>query len=97
MNCLERRRAERFKGAIPIELKDGRGLSRDFSTDGIYFETDQSFSIGEHIDFTMQLDHADQANPLRVRCQGKVVRLEAAFGMSGVAVAITTHQFEVGT
>ncbi len=93
MNCPERRRAERFKGTIPVELKEGRGLTRDFSADGVYFETDQPLDVGEQLDFTMQLEHADPHNPLRLRCRGDVLRVEPGLAKIGVAVVISTHQF----
>ncbi len=91
VNCSERRRAERFKGAIPVELKEGRGLTRDFSTDGVYFETDQPLDVGERLDFTIWLEHASPNNPLRLRCQGEVVRTETGLEKRGVAVVITAH------
>jgi len=85
--------AERFTGAIPIELKQGMGLTRDFSTDGIYFETDQPLAVGEELDFFMHLELGNPANPLRIRCQGEVVRLEPGLEWTGVAVAIAAHLY----
>ncbi len=95
----ERRRAVRFNGAIPVELKQGRGLTRDFSTDGVYFVTDQPLSLGEELYFVMHLNYAspawpiNQARPLRVRCLGDVVRMEPVLEKTGAAVTIKTHQF----
>ncbi len=94
MNVTEKRRAERFNGAIPVELKQGKGLTRDFSTDGVYFVTDQPLALGEQLDFVMHLTHADPAWPVLLRCRGEVVRLEVGLEKTGVAVAIATHRFE---
>jgi hypothetical protein len=94
VNFSERRRSERFSGEILIELKQGKGLSRDFSTDGVYFVTDQPLTLGEQLDFVMHLTHADPAWPILLQCRGEVVRLEAGLKKTGVAVAIATHRFE---
>jgi hypothetical protein len=94
VDFADRRRAERFIGAIPIELKQGRGLTRDFSTDGVYFETDQPLSVGEELDFTMHLDNTDSIKPLRVHCRGKVLRVETFAEQTGAAIVICSHVFE---
>jgi PilZ domain len=94
VNIADRRRAERFIGAIPIELKKGKGLTRDFSTDGVYFDTDQLLSVGEQLDFILHLNHADPANPLPLYCHGTVLRVEPGPEKTGVAVAIATNLFQ---
>ncbi len=94
VNFAERRRAERFNGVIPIELEEGRGVTRDFSIEGVYFVTDRLLDVGEQVDFTMHLNHIDPVWPVRLRCRGEVVRVERGLEMTGVAVTITTHRFE---
>jgi hypothetical protein len=93
VDFADRRKAERFIGAIPIVLKQGSGLTRDFSTDGVYFETDQPLFVGEKLDFVMRLFQAEPTRPLRLRCRGEVVRLEPGLEKLGAAVAITKHFF----
>jgi hypothetical protein len=39
----ERRRGERFKLALPVQLNDGIGTTYDISTSGIFFETEHIF------------------------------------------------------
>ncbi len=92
MSFLEQRKATRFNGEILLELQEGRGLASNFSSDGVYFHTDQVLCINEPIDFVMLLEHT---GTVKVHCSGKVLRVEADQGMSGVAVAITAHRFEV--
>ncbi len=93
----ERRRAERFQGAIPVELKDGRGLTCDYSTHGIYFETDQSLSLGQKLVFTMHLNYPNPAWPMnpprpsRLRCLGEVVRVEPGLEKIGAAVKMECY------
>jgi hypothetical protein len=94
LNFSERRKATRFKGKIPIELRNGTGVTRDFSTSGVYFETDQSFAPAEPIEFFMDLEHSGLAPLVRVRCLGEIVRVEAAGEKTGVAVAISSYSFE---
>ncbi len=97
MNFLERRKAERFSGEIPIELQHGTGVTRDCSSDGVYFVTDQSFSVGEEIEFSMLLEHSGLEYPLRLRCLGEVLRAESFSMKTDVAVAFSMRAFEKGS
>jgi hypothetical protein len=95
MNSSERRKSERFTGQIPIELRQGKAVTRDCSTDGVYFVTDQSFSVGEKIEFDMLLDHSGLNTAMRLHCLGKVLRVEPYFSRkTGVAVSYTINGFE---
>ena len=87
-------RATRHRGATPIELKDGKGITRDFSSTGIFFETDKSFTRGQPIDFTIVLDNVDPDRHVRVKCRGEIVRVEASGHKIGVAVTISSYNFE---
>jgi hypothetical protein len=94
VDFLDRRRAERFKAEIPIELKQGTGVTKDFSTDGILFVTDQVISVGEQIEFVMLLNHTGTEYAVRLRCRGDVLRVESGAITKEVATAITEHLFE---
>ena len=94
MNFPERRKATRFNGEIPIELKQGAGLTRNCSTDGTYFVTDQTLSVGEQVEFVMHLDHSGLGPAVQLHCRGDVLRVEPGLEMSGVAVTITMRLFE---
>lgn len=94
MEVSEKRKSKRFTGVIQIELTNGTGITRDFNADGIYFVTDQLFSIGEHLDFFIILNHIDPLGPHRLYCYGEVVRVEPALNSVGVAVAISDRSFE---
>ncbi|NTU42745.1 MAG: PilZ domain-containing protein [Nitrospirales bacterium] len=89
----EKRQAKRFVVSLPLELKQGAGLTRDISHLGAYFETDQPASAGETIEFIIPFD--DQGtDPLRLRFRGKVIRVESFVGKNGVAVAFMDYSFE---
>ena len=89
-----RRQDERLAVALPVELPNGHGVTRDVSASGVFFETTLALSPGAAIRFSLLLEHADPGGPIRLHCQGKIVRLEALRGRLGVAVAIHRHRFD---
>jgi len=95
MNESEKRRATRHKGALSIELEEGKGITRDFSDSGIFFETDKSITPGQAIEFTIVLKHIDPDRPVRLKCIGEIVRVEESGQKIGVAAAIKSYSFEV--
>jgi hypothetical protein len=90
----ERRKATRFKGHLPVEFDKGRGVTRDFSASGVYFETDESFAPAEPIEFIMNLEHSGLAPLVRVHFVGEIVRVESAGKKTGVAVVVSSYSFE---
>jgi len=90
----EHRRVPRHQGKLPISLKSGEGITRDFNVSGIYFETDRAFSPGQCIEFSIVLKHADPDHPVRMNCVGEIVRVEESGGMIGVAAKIDAFSFE---
>jgi len=77
-----------------VELASGKGVTRDFSGSGIFFETDRSFTPGQPIEFTLVLEHIDPKRPVRVTCKGEIVRVEKSGQKIGVAAAISSYEFE---
>jgi len=92
-NNPDRRRAARFRIAIPVELEEGEAITRDVSLSGVFFETDQSFAPGEQINLVMVLERASPGNPVRLQCEGRVVRVTRSETRIGVAVAISSYKF----
>jgi PilZ domain len=92
----ERRKTTRFNGNLPVELGHGRGVTRDFSSQGVYFETDQPLSVGEAIQFNIPIDHSGLEYSFHIRCQGVVLRVEPSGEKVGVPVAIHSYSFEEG-
>jgi len=92
---IERRHARRYRVAVPVELEHGRGLTRDISASGVFFETGSLFPVGVTISFSLVLEHADPGGPVRLQCQGEVVRVEQREGKVGVAVCFTVYQFDL--
>ena len=88
----ERRKAPRFQGKLDMELEKGTGVTRDFNTSGVYFETEASFAVGERIKFSLLLEHLE-SKPIYLRCEGRVVRVEPYEGRNGIAAADLSYWF----
>ena len=84
---VERRRGERYKLSLPVQLNEGIGATRDISTSGIFFETKSAYAIGDTI--RLVLDFADET----LQCEARVVRVELRNGRFGVAVELKSYVF----
>ena len=85
----ERRRAQRYRLAVPVRLQDGStGITRNISTSGIFFETGRAHSIGDTFTLSVHLREAS------IQCEGRVVRLEQVEGKFGIAVDLTSYRFD---
>jgi hypothetical protein len=83
----ERRKGERYKLALPVQLNDGIGTTCDISTSGIFFETESAYSIGDTIRLLLNFEHET------LQCDARVVRVEQLDGQFGVAVVLTSYVF----
>src|SRR5208337_3300930 len=92
-NRSDRRRAARFQIAIPVELEGGTGTTRDVSLSGVFFETEQSFAPGEEISLALLLERVSPGRPVRLECEGRIVRVTRFDGRIGVAVAFSSYKF----
>jgi CheY-like chemotaxis protein len=86
----DRRRAERHALEIPIELKDGTGVTRDVSGLGVYFSASFPFERDEEIDFILRVP-----DEVAVRCSGRVVRVDFDRESMRYGVAVTIDDFDV--
>jgi hypothetical protein len=89
----DRRQAARFRIAIPVELEGGMGTTRDVSLSGVFFETEQSFAPGEQISLALVLERVSLGRPVRLQCDGRVVRVTPVDRRIGVAVAFSSYKF----
>ena len=83
----ERRRGQRFKLALPVQLNDGIGTTCDISTSGIFFETENTYSSGDAVRLSLNFKH--ETLPVR----STVVGVEALNGQFGVAVELKSYVF----
>ncbi|MBI3679987.1 MAG: PilZ domain-containing protein [Acidobacteria bacterium] len=99
----EQRRNQRYELRLPFELvRSGSkplaktGETRNVSSGGVLFTSDVDVRVGQPIEFMITLPTAANGRPVRIRCVGKVVRLEseAAETNSIPSVAATLERFE---
>jgi hypothetical protein len=97
----EKRSARRFSLDLPIAVKfldngtyEVTGHTRDVSSHGVFFYVNSAIALGTEIEFVLTLpSEITLADPIRVRCKGKVVRVDRAAREQGVAVAIEKYDF----
>jgi hypothetical protein len=97
----EKRSTRRFSLDLPISVKfldNGRrelaGHTRDVSSRGVFMYLDTEIAAGAAIEFVMILPpEITLSDPLRVRCTGKVLRVDKSGQEQGVAVAIDRYDF----
>jgi hypothetical protein len=100
----EQRNTRRFDLRLPVQVKFSNGgvheipaQTRDVSARGAFFYMDQSLKEGSPIEFTLILPpEITLTESIRVRCKGKVVRIEPTRQDSkkvGVAAAIEEYDF----
>lgn len=87
------RRSPRFSGKVPVQLPTEVGITRDFSTSGIYFFTDSAFTVGDKIEFSLALNSFGAERTVSVHCTGNVLRVEPQEERFGIAVELTAHTF----
>ena len=76
----------------------GRELNahtRDLSYQGLYFLAEADFEVGNEIEFVITLpQQVTQSGDVNIRCQGKIVRVEATEnGRVGIAAKIAHYEF----
>jgi hypothetical protein len=90
----ERRKSARFRIVLPVELQEGSAVTGDMSLSGVFFETDQPLAPGEPVRLVMVLERVSPIRPIRLECEGRVVRVTRLDGKIGVAVAISAYKFD---
>jgi hypothetical protein len=87
----EPRREDRIRERLPVEVldDDGKGVTRDISSAGVYFETDKDYEVGSTITLTIDFESDPRA---RIRCVGTIVRLEDRGSKVGVAVHVNARE-----
>jgi hypothetical protein len=97
----EKRTTRRFSFDLPISVKfldNGKreldGRTRDVSSHGVFMYLDTEIIAGAPIEFVMTLPpEITLADPIRVRCTGKILRVDKATQGQGVAVTIEKYDF----
>ena len=98
----EKRATRRFSLRLPVAVKftsDGvreySAETKDVSARGVYFFMESSLEVGSPIEFTLTLPpEITLTESIRVRCKGRVVRVEnSADSRVGVGAIIDQYDF----
>ena len=95
----EKRSTRRFSLELPITITyagnsaaELAAQSRDVSSRGVFMYVNSEFAEGVALEFVMTLPREiTLAEPIRVRCIGRVLRVENRDHRQGVAVSIENY------
>ncbi len=98
---MEKRTMRRFFFNLPVMVKrlggsarEAQGYTRDVSSRGAFVYLNSEAVEGAAIEFMMTLPtEVTLAEPIRVLCSGKVLRVERSAQKQGIAVAIEKYDF----
>ncbi|OFV98802.1 MAG: hypothetical protein A3H94_07905 [Acidobacteria bacterium RIFCSPLOWO2_02_FULL_60_20] len=102
-NAAERRKYRRYDLAIEVQVKPRKRVAapvktvtRDISARGVYFDFSEKMEPGSELEFELNLPPELAAGKsVRIRCRGKIVRVEpsSATGTTRVAATIENYEF----
>ena len=97
----DKRTTRRFALRLPVTVRYGESAeehaaqTRDVSARGICFYVDSAIQAGSAIDFTLTLPpEITLTESIRVRCKGRVVRVEGGSSATTMAVAAVIDEYE---
>ena len=97
----DKRATRRFALRLPVNVRYGENAeehaaqTRDVSARGICFYIDSAIQAGSAIDFTLTLPpEITLTESIRVRCKGRVVRVEGGGPASKLVVAAVIDEYE---
>lgn len=98
----EQRATRRFSLRLPVTIKftngqmtEAQAQTRDVSARGVFFFMDSKIEEGSTIEFTLTLPpEITLTESIRVRCRGKVVRVDQGAGQKvGIGAVIEQYDF----
>ena len=97
----DKRATRRFALRLPVNVRYGENgeehaaQTRDVSARGICFYVDSAIQAGSALDFTLTLPpEITLTESIRVRCKGRVVRVEGGGSANKLAVAAVIDEYE---
>jgi acyl-coenzyme A thioesterase PaaI-like protein len=88
----DQRRADRFDVALPVRLAGGAGLTHNISAHGVSFESAVRPAVGSLVNFSVEFTL--HGRPQRLRCEGKVLRVERRGDRYLVAARLVAPLFD---
>ena len=98
-DVTDKRHASRIRVVLPVEVmlpdqsETRTGITKDVSASGMFYETEHALPLGAPIRAFLPLGQGVPELPVRVVCEGRVVRVETREGVVGVAVDFTSYRF----
>ena len=97
----EQRTSRRFALKLPVSIRCDDGVlrevpaeTRDLSAQGVFFYTGSALSQGSKVEFTLTLPpEITLTESIRVRCRGRVVRIDKEHPQNGIAAIIEQYDF----
>jgi len=97
----EHRTSRRFALKLPVSIRceDGKlreipAETRDLSAQGVFFHTGSEISQGSKVEFTLTLPpEITLTESIRVRCRGRVIRIDTDHPRTGIAAIIEQYDF----
>ena len=83
---LGQSRAKRVLWQSLVDLGDAKGVMRDISASGVFFETVDTFPFSSLTNF--ELDLGTSNSNICLKCRGEIVRIEPRLKKVGVAVKL---------
>jgi len=102
MAGVENRRHRRYSLALPLKVRvkmqdwtEAETSTRDLAAAGVYFSLAQPCEIGSAVEFDLTLPpEVSQGNPVRIRCRGKVVRVERPDDSGKIGIGATIEEYD---
>lgn len=88
----ENRQARRYPTSCIVELDSGVGITRNLSTTGVCFTTDQPIEADLMVRCFIPMQKPGR-NLTRLRCEGRVVRADKSEEGWEIAVQFTTFEW----
>ncbi len=98
----DQRTSRRFSLKLPVSIRFANGElhevpaeTRDVSAQGVFFYTGSKLQQGERVEFTLTLPpEVTLTDSIRVRCQGRIVRIDGdTHPQVGIAAIIEQYDF----
>lgn len=99
----ERRKYRRYDLSLEVHLRPRgkrggtpiRSQTRDISARGVYFDVVEAIEVGTDLEFEVNLPpELSAGRNVRIRCHGRVVRVDAPDNEGGMGVAATIESYE---
>ena len=90
------RKEDRVRERLSVKVlnDDRKGVTRDLSPSGVFFETDKQYEVGSIITMTVDFERPQGT---RLRCVGTIVRVEDHGARVGVAIRMKAGESKILT